>query len=265
MQAHHRFSVPFLSFLIALLPLLAGVGIPPVHAGESYRQVALQNVEDTAITAKPVHTLQQAAIVASGLGIGYGFWSLDKSSIPGRWDESVRASVLRNAPSFSTHIDNILPFVPAATVLSLEAAGVQGRNPMLPAIGLYGLSGVLAAGVVYGLKGWTHELRPDGSSYDAFPSGHTTAAFASAAWLDKEYGRKYPWVAVGGYAVAAGTGALRIYNNRHWLGDVLAGAAFGYLSVQASYALYPWIQKHILHKHPKTEAWLNSFPNSRNR
>lgn len=253
-------SVKF-CLLFLLLPLLSSAGTRPeqgayVPAGST----PLRTGSDTGIQSAASVSLQRIALVASGLGVGYGLWSLDKSSVAGKWDAAVRAEVLEDAPNFRTHIDNYLPFVPAAAVLSLQAAGVPGRDPMLPAIGLYGLSGVLAAGAVYGLKSWTHELRPDGSSYNSFPSGHTAAAFASAAWLDKEYGRRYPWVVLGGYLLAGGTGALRVYNNRHWLGDVIAGAAFGYLSVQASYAVYPWIEKHILDKHPKTRVWLNNFP-----
>lgn len=248
------------SLLFLFLPMLSLAGTRPecnayVPAGSMY----MRTCSDTGIRAAASGRLQRMALVASGLGVGYGLWSLDKSSVPGKWDEAVRADVLEDAPNFRTHIDNYLPFVPAAVVLSLQVAGVPGRDPMLPAIGLYGLSGALAAGAVYGLKAWTHELRPDGSTYNSFPSGHTAAAFASAAWLDKEYGRRYPWAAVGGYLLAGGTGALRVYNNRHWLGDVIAGAALGYLSVQASYALYPWIKQHIIHTHSKTEVWLNNF------
>ena len=55
--------------------------------------------------------------------------------------------------------------------------------------------------------------------------------------LRKEYGEEYPAVAVAGYAVATFTALMRVYNNRHWLNDVLAGASIGVLSVQLTYAL----------------------------
>jgi hypothetical protein len=64
--------------------------------------------------------------------------------------------------------------------------------------------------------------RPDGSSYN--PSlGHTANAFASAEFLWQEY-KDVIWYGISGYIIASGTGVLRIYNNRHWLTDVAAGA-----------------------------------------
>ena len=53
--------------------------------------------------------------------------------------------------------------------------------------------------------------------------------------LRREYGEEYPWIAVAGYAVAVTVAAMRIYNNRHWLGDVCAGAGLGILSVTLTY------------------------------
>ena len=76
--------------------------------------------------------------------------------------------------------------------------------------------------------------RPDGRGLNSFPSGHTFTAFVGAEMLRLEYGQEYPAIAVAGYAVATLTGALRIYNNRHWASDVLAGASVGILSVQLS-------------------------------
>ena len=56
--------------------------------------------------------------------------------------------------------------------------------------------------------------------------------------LWQEYKDYSPWIAYSGYAVAAGTGFLRMYNNRHWLSDVIAGAGFGMLSTKLAYWLY---------------------------
>ncbi|MCD8260639.1 MAG: hypothetical protein LUD15_03380 [Bacteroides sp.] len=46
-----------------------------------------------------------------------------------------------------------------------------------------------------------------------------------------------------GYTVATGTGVLRMYNNRHWLGDVAAGAGFGILSTKLAYLIQPCISR----------------------
>jgi membrane-associated phospholipid phosphatase len=63
------------------------------------------------------------------------------------------------------------------------------------------------------------------SRHESFPSGHTTIAFAFATSLSEEIDR--PWATVLLYAGAAGTGWSRMNDQRHWLSDVLAGAAVG--------------------------------------
>lgn len=63
----------------------------------------------------------------------------------------------------------------------------------------------------------------------SFPSGHTAGAFAAATVFAKEY-RNKPWVKVLAYGSASLIGASRITENKHWVSDVLAGAALGFFS-----------------------------------
>ncbi|MDR1071921.1 MAG: phosphatase PAP2 family protein [Rickettsiales bacterium] len=77
---------------------------------------------------------------------------------------------------------------------------------------------------VYGLKAVVRERRPDGSNNHSFPSGHTAAAFSGAAFIHKRYGLKRAAVP---YLMAAFTGYSRITADKHYLHDVLAGAAIG--------------------------------------
>lgn len=62
----------------------------------------------------------------------------------------------------------------------------------------------------------------------SFPSGHTTASFAIASVIANQY-RDHKWVPVTAYSIATLAGLSRIYENRHWLSDVVAGAAIGTL------------------------------------
>ena len=71
-----------------------------------------------------------------------------------------------------------------------------------------------------------------GSSYQSFPSGHTTAAFAAAAAVSAETSAWWPaatYFLIGPvmYGGAAAVGLSRMYNNRHWASDVIMGAAIG--------------------------------------
>ena len=75
--------------------------------------------------------------------------------------------------------------------------------------------------------------RPNGEggrTNSAFPSGHAANAFAWAAVLERHYGWKG---AVPAYAVASVIGLSRVQENKHWLSDVVGGAALGYLSGRA--------------------------------
>lgn len=107
--------------------------------------------------------------------------------------------------------------------------------------------GVLAYGistvVVLGLKHTTNELRPDGSNYLSFPSGHTANAFTGASLLNREFGGISPWIPIGGYAMATSTGILRMTNDKHWISDVLVGAGIGLLSTEVAYRVYPWLKR----------------------
>jgi len=63
---------------------------------------------------------------------------------------------------------------------------------------------------------------------NSFPSGHTTASFAVASVIATQF-RDSKWIPVTAYTVAGLAGLSRIYDNKHWLTDVVAGATVGTL------------------------------------
>lgn len=64
--------------------------------------------------------------------------------------------------------------------------------------------------------------------FHSMPSGHTTVAFAISSVLSERINNIY--ASVGLYSLAGAVGFSRIYLDRHWLSDVVAGAALGTLS-----------------------------------
>lgn len=63
----------------------------------------------------------------------------------------------------------------------------------------------------------------------SFPSGHTTVAFAAATVFATEY-KDRPIVPIISYSAATLIGLSRITENKHWITDVVAGAALGYFT-----------------------------------
>ncbi|MBI4384619.1 MAG: phosphatase PAP2 family protein [Nitrospinae bacterium] len=70
----------------------------------------------------------------------------------------------------------------------------------------------------------------------AFPSGHTSTAFAIAAAFATEY-QDEPLVPPLAYGIATMTGLSRINDNKHWASDVFFGAALGYFTSKTIYKL----------------------------
>ena len=140
--------------------------------------------------------------------------------------------------NFHSEIDNYTQFSGIALTAGLKMAGVEGRSswPRLFASSLASY-GVMAA-FVNSIKYTTSEMRPDGSTRNSWPSGHTATAFVGATILHKEYGlTRSPWYSIGGYTLATATGVMRVLNNRHWISDVLSGAGIGILSTELAYGI----------------------------
>ena len=152
-----------------------------------------------------------------------------------------------NAIFFNRHIDDYLQYAPAVAVFGLNALGVKGKNTIVEETILFVKSELLMSAIVYTLKQTTDIQRPDGSTYNSFPSGHTAQAFVAATFLHKEYGHKSVWYSIGAYGAATTVGCMRVLGNRHWLSDVFVGAGIGILSTELVYAThtYKWSKRKI--------------------
>ena len=82
---------------------------------------------------------------------------------------------------------------------------------------------VVNAVLTQGLKYSINRTRPDGGDL-SFPSGHTSVAFHSAAFINKQYGKKF---GIPAYVGATIVGYSRVRAKRHYTTDVIAGALIG--------------------------------------
>ena len=140
--------------------------------------------------------------------------------------------------NFHSEIDNYTQFAGIGMTVGLKLAGVEGRSswPRLAASSL--ASYAVMAAFVNGIKYTASELRPDSTTRNSWPSGHTATAFVGATILHKEYGlTRSPWYSIAGYSIATATGVMRVLNNRHWVSDVLSGAGIGILSTELAYGI----------------------------
>lgn len=163
-------------------------------------------------------------------------------------DKDVSADLREDYPHFNTRLDDQLQYLPAVSVYALGFMGVKGKNNMVDKSAMYFISNAVMSLTVRVVKQVTHRLRPDGSDYLAFPSGHTATAFVAAELMNQEYRDVSPWYSIAGYTMATATGTLRMMNNKHWLSDVVMGAGIGILSTKMVYAVYPFIKRNILPK-----------------
>ena len=83
---------------------------------------------------------------------------------------------------------------------------------------------ILTEILVQPIKFATHRQRPDLSDHQSFPSGHAAVTFAGATVIERHLGWRK---SILGYSIASYVAASRLHDNRHYLSDVIFGAAVG--------------------------------------
>ncbi|TBX70197.1 phosphatase PAP2 family protein [Flavobacterium silvisoli] len=120
-----------------------------------------------------------------------------------------------------TSAGDILQFaIPATALTSALIYNDDGTKPALQLTLTY----FTGCAIQQSLKRIVLKPRPDCSDNYSFPSGHTTSAFAGAAFIQRRHGWQY---GIPSYVLASFVGYSRIQAKKHDGWDVLAGATIG--------------------------------------
>ena len=143
------------------------------------------------------------------------------------WDDNANAWVDRAAKGKYTKVGQFVgqADVQAALITGALVAGWAAK-PCLPAFGS-DLARAFAVNLLFttALKQSVGRERPNQGDTRSFPSGHASSTFALAAVVHERLG----WKAGGpAFALASYTAWSRVRDDKHWISDVVAGAALGF-------------------------------------
>ncbi len=169
-------------------------------------------------------TKENLVIMGAGLGAAWG---------ASHFDEDIAASSFNAELSQSGSLDGFFESgeilgdgrVQAAAAFATYGLGKLFKAPEVASLGRDLVRAqIVTATITFALKEAVGRERPDGSSQTSFPSGHTSSTFATATVLQRRYGWK---VGIPAYAVAGYVAGSRMNEGRHYLSDVIFGAAIG--------------------------------------
>ncbi len=155
------------------------------------------------------------------------------------------------------HADDYVQYLPIISYLGLDFIGVKSKHCFKERLVVGASSYLCMAIFINSTKHIVKEPRPDSGARNSFPSGHTATAFTGAELMREEYGTM---VGLGVYAFATGVAFLRLYNGRHWLNDVIAGAGVGILSARIGYWMLPLYQRWFKWNTPKSKETVVLLP-----
>lgn len=221
---------------------VAGAPVAPAVSART-SSVALR-LEDSSTKFKWTQLIAPAALITVGsLGVSTNF------GIGIR--ETFRDVVEENRGPYRLPVDDVIQFVPLAMDLGLGLTGVKARHNFRDRAMVTFTAYATMAVLVNTLKYTVREPRPGSGVRNSFPSGHTAVAFTAAEIVRVEYG---PWWGLAAYSVGCATAFLRVYNDRHWITDTIAGAGIGILSARVGYWMLPLEQRLADHITAKCRA-----------
>lgn len=200
-----------LAGLLLASPAARAAGAAPDSTAHPRLPAPVAHVHN--VVARPVAVLAAGGLLAAW---AYGQENPDKAAA--RLDGPVGSRIADVGNAYGNGM------VVGAASATLLAVGHLGHDAKVAALGNDLTEAFLSSTAVnWTLKAAFHRRRPNGGTH-SFPSGHTTSAFCVVPVLGHHLGWK---ASVPAAVLATATGMGRIEDHKHYLSDVLAGAALG--------------------------------------
>lgn len=146
-------------------------------------------------------------------------------------DLNIQRKLQQLKPKQKFDVDTCLKWAPLIAFLAVDAFDKQSKNSKERHLIDAAVAGLLLNAATIPLKNVFRRQRPNGKP-KSFPSNHTATSFLGSELLRQEIGEEHPVLSYAGYVASTVTAVLRLYHNKHWFSDVLAGAVLGVLSVK---------------------------------
>lgn len=232
----------FLIILIALLFILNGQGFAfgenpsPEHKFDKFYLKNFSTDFLDVVESPRNWGKKDFYTLSAVLGAGIFMYAVDQDI--NSWFQNNRSAISENASRFITNLGQGV--VLGAILASLYVSGEFFHQDSLRKTALIGFESLVISGVlVASLKFFLGRSRPFNgesssvfrplslkSSYQSFPSGHATSAFAVAAVIADQ--SKTLAVDLLTYTFAGFVAVSRVHEGKHWTSDVLVGSALGY-------------------------------------
>jgi hypothetical protein len=192
---------------------------PPTPPHTGVRALTAGLVDDV----KHLPSLPNLYLTALGGGLALGVHPIDQ-------DVNVRLRGHQSAARAVFTPGKFAGYTPVQVGAALAVYAV-GRARHQSKVSHFGMdllrAQVVASALTTGVKYATQRERPDGSNSHSFPSGHAAITFATATVIERHLGWR---MSAMGFSVASYVAASRLHDNRHYLSDVVFGAAVGAIS-----------------------------------
>ncbi len=196
-----------------------------------------------------VTTKENLLFAAAGAGAAWAGSSFDDRIVESRFNSEVREE---------TTLDHIFEpgyhvgggAVQIGGACATYGLGMLMHNSQAQALGADLIRAQFVSGcITLALKKAAGRERPDRSSETSFPSGHASGTFATATVLYRRHG---PRAGIPALFLASYVAGSRLNESQHYLSDVIAGAALGFIvghtitrdHEQGRLGVYPTLSPH---------------------